>query len=64
MYVDYNKYKKQLAKKGLKVGYLINQTGVSREMYYKYIKGKNEAPNDFILRLANELVCPVIYLKK
>lgn len=64
MYIDALKYKKRLAKKGIKTSHLIKVCMVSRQTFYDYINGKKEAPNDFILRLANELVCPIMYLKK
>jgi len=64
MFIDKEKYERQRKKKGLTATHLINNCGVNRNEFYNYVNGKKEAPSDFILRLANELVCPVIYLKK
>lgn len=62
MYINTEKYKRRLEQKGLTVNHLIDKTDVSRAQFYKYINAEIEVTAEFILRLSNELVCPVNYL--
>jgi len=64
MYINTEKYKRRLKEKGLTANYLIDKTLSNRTQFYKYINAEIEVPADFMLRLSNELVCPVNYLAK
>ena len=64
MYIDTLKYKKRLKQKGLTANHLIDKTKTPRTSYYNFVNGKKEVTSDFVLLLANELVCPVGYLIK
>jgi len=44
-----------IERKGLKVNYLIDNSGVSRKSFYDYLNNRLDAPHDFVLRLANNL---------
>jgi transcriptional regulator with XRE-family HTH domain len=62
MYINTEKYKRRLKQKGLTANHLIDKTDVSRSQFYKYINAEIKVTPEFMLRLSNELVCPVNYL--
>lgn len=64
MYIDNEKYEKRLKQRGLTVNYLIEKTKTPRSTYYNFINGVKECTPEFLLLLANELVCPINYLIK
>jgi len=64
MYIDNRKFEQRVKIKGLKIGYLIDKTEVSRATFYKYIKGDVSAPLEFINTIAKELVCTIEYISK
>jgi len=46
----------QLAEnKGLKIGFLITKSGVSRKSFYDYLNNRIDTPPDVLLRTANAL---------
>ena len=49
------KFSKLVEQRGLKMSFLIEKSGYSKRHFYNILNGDNEAPDDFLLNVANAL---------